>query len=96
MLVGLTSGTMTFRTSECLLPGTVVSFALLLEGRALALAAPVAACLVVARDRAGFTYHVQCDLDAMPGADRQIVALFIAKGRGSPQLQPAVPVAARR
>ena len=82
---------MTFRTRECLLPGTMVGFALALEGRPLPLAAPVGACLVIARDRTGFTYHVQCDLTALPGADRQILALFIAKGRGSPQLLPAVP-----
>jgi hypothetical protein len=97
-LVGLTTGTMTFRTRECLLPGTMVSFTLVLEGRALTLAAPVGACLVMARDKAGFTYHVLCDLNAMPSGDRQLVALFVTKGRGSPQLQPApaASTAARR
>jgi hypothetical protein len=69
----------------------MVGFALALEGRPLQLAVPVRACLVIARDRTGFTYHVQCDLTALPGADRQILALFIAKGRGSPQLLPAAP-----
>jgi hypothetical protein len=92
VLVALQAETLTFRTRECLLPGTVVGFTLVLEGRPLALSAPVAACLVMARDRTGFTYHVQCDLTAMPGADRQIVTLFITKGRGSPQLKAPEPV----
>ena len=77
---------MTFRTRECLLPGTGVHFALALEGRPLHLDAPVDACLVVSRDRGGYTYDVRCDLTALPPADRQLLALFIAKGRGSPQL----------
>jgi hypothetical protein len=94
VLVELRSDAMTFRTRECLLPGTPIHFALVLEGRPLALEAPVDACLVVERDRSGFTYHVRCDLNALPPADRQIVGLFIAKGRGSPQLLP--PVAASR
>ena len=94
MLVELRWDAMTFRTRECLLPGTPVHFALALEGKPLHLDAPVEACLVVARDRAGFTYDVRCDLTALPPADRQIVGLFIDKGRGSPQLLP--PVAAAR
>ena len=89
MFVELRADALTFRTRECLLPGTVVAFALRLEGRPLELAAPVGACCVMSRDRSGFTFHVQCDLGALPGADRQIVALFIAKGRGAPQLEPA-------
>jgi hypothetical protein len=92
VLVALQADTLTFRTSECVLPGTPVGFTLLLEGRPLSLTAPVRACLVVARDRTGFTYHVQCDLAAMAGADRQIVTLFITKGRGSPELRASEPV----
>ena len=50
--------------------------------------APVEACMVVERDRAGYVFHCRLDLSALPGPDRQIVALFISKGRGAPQLAP--------
>lgn len=93
-LVELRADALTFRTRECILPEAVVAFALGLEGKPLELAAPVSACLVMSRDRSGFTYHVQCDLTVLPNADRQILALFIGKGRGSPDLQPLA--AARR
>ena len=93
-LVELRSDTLTFRTRECILPDSVVAFALRLEGQPLELEAPVSACLVIARDRSGFTYHVQCDLSVLPNADRQILALFIGKGRGAPDLDP--PAAAAR
>ena len=93
-LVELRSDTLTFRTRECILPDSVVAFALALEGKPLELEAPVTACLVMSRDRSGFTYHVQCDLSVLPSADRQILALFIDKGRGAPDLQP--PSAATR
>ena len=87
-LVELRADALTFRTRECILPEAVVAFALGLEGKPLELAAPVSACFVMSRDRSGFTYHVQCDLNALPNADRQILALFIGKGRGSPDLHP--------
>ena len=90
VLVELRADAITFRTRECLLPGSAVHFALMLEGRPLALAAPVEACLVIARDRAGYTFDVRCDLGGLAPADAQIVALFIAKGRGSPQLLATV------
>ena len=93
-LVELRADALTFRTRECILPESVVAFALGLEGQPLELAAPVSACFVMSRDRSGFTYHVQCDLTALPSADRHILALFIGKGRGSPVLQP--PAAAGR
>jgi len=92
VLVELRAEAMTFRTRECLLPGTEVHFALALEGRPLPLAAPVDACLVVDRDRAGYTFDVRCDLAALPPADHQLLALFIAKGRGSPQLHAPASV----
>ena len=92
VLVELRAEAMTFRTRECLLPGTEVHFALALEGRPLALIAPVEACLVQAHDRSGYTFDVRCDLAALPPADRQLLALFIAKGRGSPQLHASAPV----
>jgi hypothetical protein len=93
-LVELRAGVLTFRTRECILPDSVVAFALGLEGKPLELEAPVSACLVMSRDRSGFTYHVQCDLSVLPNADRQILALFIEKGRGAPDLQ--APAAAGR
>jgi hypothetical protein len=93
-LVELRSDTLTFRTRECILPDSVVAFALSLEGKPLELEAPVTACLVMSRDCSGFTYHVVCDLSVLPSADRQILALFIDKGRGAPDLQP--PSAATR
>jgi hypothetical protein len=93
-LVELRADALTFRTRECILPESVVAFALGLEGKPLDLAAPVSACLVVSRDRSGFTYHVQCDLTGLPHADRQILALFIGKGRGSAEL--LAPAAAGR
>ena len=93
-LVELRADALTFRTRECILPDSVVAFALALEGKPLELEAPVAACLVMSRDRSGFTYHVQCDLSVLPSADRQILALFIGKGRGAPELQ--APAAATR
>lgn len=93
-LVELRADALTFRTRECILPDSVVAFSLGLEGQALDLEAPVTACFVMSRDRSGFTYHVQCDLSVLPKADRQILALFIEKGRGAPDLQP--PAAAGR
>ena len=86
-LVELRADAITFRTRECILPDAVVALALGLEGQSLELEAPVTACLVMSRDRSGFTYHVQCDLSVLPKADRQILALFIEKGRGAPELQ---------
>ena len=85
-LVELRADALTFRTRECILPDSVVAFALGLEGQPLELEAPVSACLVMERDRSGFTYHVQCDLTVLPNADRHLLALFIAKGKGAPEL----------
>ena len=85
-LVELRPDALTFRTRECLLPPTRVDLVIRLEGQPLALEAPVEACMVVERDRAGYVFHCRLDLSALPGPDRQIVALFISKGRGAPQL----------
>jgi hypothetical protein len=87
-LVELRADALTFRTRECVLPGAVVPFQLLLEGRPLHLSAPVEACLVMDRDKAGYVFHVRLALSALAEADRQLVALFILKGRGSPGLEP--------
>ena len=88
-LVELRTDALTFRTREGLLPGTVVDLVLLLEGRPLALSMPVEASLVMEKDRSGYVFHCRLDLAALPGSDRQIVGLFISRGRGSPVL--AVP-----
>ena len=76
-----------FETRQCLLPGTPVRFRLVMEGRPLTLEAPVGACLVMDKDRAGYLYQVRLALDALPEADRHLIALFIAKGRGHPGLE---------
>jgi hypothetical protein len=88
-LVELRSEALTFRTRECVLPGTVVDLVVRLEGQPLALHTPVDACLVVDKDRSGYVFHCRLDLTALPGSDRQILGLFISRGRGSPVL--AVP-----
>jgi hypothetical protein len=88
-LVELRPDALTFRTREGFVPGTVVDLVLRLEGQPLALQAPVDACLVVEKDRSGYVFHCRLDLTALPGSDRQILGLFIGRGRGSPVL--AVP-----
>ena len=88
-LIELRDDALTFQTRECLLPGTAVDLVLRLEGQPLRVQAPVGACLVVEKGRAGYTFHCRLDLTSLPGPDRTLVALFIAKGRGSPQLEPA-------
>lgn len=85
-LVELRADVLTFRTRECVLPGTVVDLVLRLEGQPLALQTPVEACLVVEKDRAGYVFHCRLDLTLLPGSDRQILGLFITRGRGSPVL----------
>jgi hypothetical protein len=88
-LVELRTDALTFRTRDAVLPGTVVDLVLRLEGQPLALSMPVEACLVMEKDRGGYVYHCRLDLTALPSSDRQIVGLFIGRGRGSPVL--AVP-----
>lgn len=79
---------LTFETRECLLPGTQIGFSLVMEGQPLPLHAPVAECLVVDKDKAGFLYRARVSLALLPGSDRQLIALFIHKGRGSVGLRP--------
>ena len=62
-LVELRPEALTFRTRECVLPGTVVDLVLRLEGQPLALQTPVEACLVVEKDRSGYVFHCRLDLD---------------------------------
>ena len=80
---------LTFETRQCLLPGTMVSFTLVMEGQPLVLRAPTSACLVTDKDRLGYVYHSRVSLTGLPEGDRHLIALFIDKGRGSPQLIPA-------
>lgn len=87
-LVELRPDALTFRTRECVLPPTPVDLVLRLEGQPLPIQAPVEACLVVEKDRTGYVFHCRLDLTTLPGALRQIVVLFISKGRGSPGLAP--------
>ena len=79
---------LTFETRQCLLPGTLVRFKLVMEGRPLALQAPVGACLVMDRQRGGYVYNIRLSLDPLAEADRHLIALYIAKGRGHPELEP--------
>jgi hypothetical protein len=79
---------LTFRTREAVLPGTELEFSLVLEGHPLSLRATVEACLVVEKDRSGYTFHVRLPLTALPGPDRQLISLFIGKGRGEPRIAP--------
>lgn len=85
-LVELRPDALVFRTRECILPPTPIDLVLRLEGQPLSLRAPVEACLVVEKDRSGYVFHCRLDLAAVPAPDRQLLALFIAKGRGSPVL----------
>jgi hypothetical protein len=89
ILIELRPETLTFESRTALLPGTVVSFNLVMEGRPLTLHAPVEVCLVTDKDRLGYIYQPRLTLDQISSADRRVVALFIEKGRGEPGLQPA-------
>jgi len=89
LFVELQPETLIFETRDCLLPGTRVAFSLVMEGQPLPLQAPVAECLVVDKDRNGFLYQARVSFAGLPGSDRQLIALFILKGRGSVGLRPA-------
>ena len=78
-----------FQTRECLLPGTELALRLVMEGQRLPLVTPVTACLVVDRDKAGYLFHIVCSLARLRDSDRQLISLFIGKGRGEPELEPA-------
>jgi hypothetical protein len=86
VLVELRAEALTFRTREGLLPGTVVDLVLRLEGQPLALHPPLEACVVMEKERGGYVFHCRLDLTALPSSDRQILGLFINRGRGSPVL----------
>ena len=77
------------QTRECVLPGTRLVFRLVLEGNVLPMDVVTSACLVVGRVRQGYLFHIEVPLKQLPSAERQIIALFISKGRGEPSLERA-------
>ncbi len=86
-LAGLWQEKVAIESREAVLPGTEVAFRLVLEGNSLQVSAAVQACLVVAKDRRGYVFHIECPLESLGSAERQIIALFIAKGRGAPRIE---------
>ena len=88
VLVELRPDALTIATRECVLPGTRVALSVLLEGQPLKLALPVEACLVVAKERGGYLFNLRLDLAALSDSDRQLIQLFIFKGRGAPEILP--------
>lgn len=88
-IVELRADLLTLETRQCLLPGTPLAFRLLLEGQPLALSLEVAECLVAAKDRVGYLYRLRLPLEELCAADRKLIALYIGKGRGSPEIAPA-------
>jgi hypothetical protein len=85
-LVELRTDRLTLETKRRLLPGTPVALRLVLEGQPLPLTMPVAECLVLRREAFGYVYHLRLSFDELAEADRHLLGLFIAKGRGAPGL----------
>ena len=75
-----------FDTRTCVPAGTRLSFRLVMEEHPLPLEVEVSQCLVVDKDRKGYLYRSRILLSQIPEADRRIVELFIAKGRGAARL----------
>lgn len=74
-----------FRSRRRLAPGTMLHFALVMEGRPWPVRAPVVGCL--ARKEGGVSlYEMRVSLEDLPHGDRHLIALFIEKGRGAPEL----------
>ena len=88
-LVELREDLLTLETRMCVLPGTPLAFSLVMEGKPVTLEAAVGECLVMSKDRAGYVYHLRLPLAHLGKADRSLIALFISKGRGSPDVTPA-------
>jgi hypothetical protein len=59
-----------------------------MEGQLLPLVAGAEACLVVARERSGYLFHSRLSLSDLAEPDRALINLFIARGRGAPDLAP--------
>ncbi len=90
-LVSLRDDLLVFETREVVLPGTPVAFGLVMEGHALPVRAVSEACLAMRREGRGYAYHVHVPLTHLPEGDRHLIALFISKGRGAPQLAAFSP-----
>lgn len=86
-LAGLWPDKVAVESREAVLPGTEVAFRLVLEGNSLQVTTAAQACLVVAKDRRGYVFHIELPLESLGNAERQIIALFIAKGRGEPYIE---------
>jgi hypothetical protein len=86
--VELRAGHLTFRSRRRVPPGTVLAFDLVMEGRPWPVSAPVVTC-VTKKDAGVSRFEMRISLEDLPAGDRRLIALFIEKGRGSPQLAPA-------
>jgi hypothetical protein len=86
-LAGLWPEKLLIETRECVLAGTPLRFRLVLEGNVLPLTVVTDACLVAAKDRQGYVFHLQVPLERLSSAEQQIIALFITKGRGSARIE---------
>ena len=73
-------------TREALLPGTVVVFNLVMEEHALPMRLEILRTEVVEKDRRGYKFVSYVSLEQTNSTDRQIIHLFIKKGRGEPRL----------
>lgn len=85
-LVELRADALTLQTRQCELPGTTLALTLLLEGQPINLSLAVGECLVMAKDRRGYQYHLRLPLCGLSKADHSLISLFISKGRGAPEL----------
>jgi hypothetical protein len=86
-LVELRVDHVTFRSRRRVAPGTVLDFALIMEGRPWPLRAPVVDCLA-RKETSGAVYEMRVSFASLSPPDLHLIALFIEKGRGAPQLAP--------
>jgi hypothetical protein len=77
----------TFRSRRRVAPGTVLDFALVMEGRPWPVRAPVVDCLT-RKDGGVALYEMRVSFAELPPPDLHLIALFIEKGRGAPTLAP--------
>jgi hypothetical protein len=89
-LVELRTQHVTFRSKRRVAPGTVLDFDLVMEGRPWPVSAPVVTCLA-RKDGGVALFEMRVSLESLSEGDRHLIALFIEKGRGAPQLAPARP-----
>ena len=85
-LATLRPDVLAFSTREALFAGTVVVFNLVMEERALPMRLEVLRTEVVDKDRRGYKFVSYVSLEQTNSTDRQIIQLFIKKGRGEPRL----------